>query len=158
MLDEDTKAARQESSFSHSCAVQALARLRCQARKVVIIILPAAALFAAFSRRRGAAPAACGKTTREQLSNFETTAVCKLHTDVAVAKVNIQFQQISFSPTLLLVAAGCSLRGARRGGSGCMLLPPSSLGTNVCTTFVAQETMRPPHCAALLRAIHDAAC
>ena len=102
MLDEDTKAARQESSFSHSCAVQALARLRCQARKVVIIILPAAA------------PAACGKTTREQLSNFETTAVCKLHTDVAVAKVNIQFQQISFSPTLLLVAAGCSLRA--RGG------------------------------------------
>ena len=146
MLDEDTKAARQESSFSHSCAVQALARLRCQARKVVIIILPAAP----------APLAACGKTTREQLSNFETTAVCKLHTNVAVAKVNIQFQQISFSPTLLLVAAGCSLRA--RGGSGCMLLPPSSLGTNVCTTFVAQETMRPPHCAALLRAIHDAAC
>ena len=100
--------------------------------------------------------AACGKTTREQLSNFETTAVCKLHTDVAVAKVNIQFQQISFSPTLLLVAAGCSLRAAR--GSGCMLLPPSSLGTNVCTTFVAQETMRPSHRAALLRATHDAAC
>ena len=48
--------------------------------------------------------------------------MCKLHTDVAVAKVNIQFQQISFSP------GGCSA-----------LLPPSSLGTNVCTTFVAQE-------------------
>ena len=47
-----------------------------------------------------------------------------------VAKVNIQFQQISFSP------GGCSA-----------LLPPSSLGTNVCTTFVAQERRglpRPP--------------
>ena len=98
MLHEDTKGARRESSFSHSGgAVHALvARLRCQARKVVIIILPAAALLV---------PAACGKTTREQLSNFETTAVCKLHTDVAVAKVNIQFQQISFSPTLLLAGA-----------------------------------------------------
>ena len=56
--------------------------------------------------RRGCARRAanaCGKTTREQLSNFETTAVCKLHT--AVAKVNIQFQQISFSPTWLLVGA-----------------------------------------------------
>ena len=99
MLNEDTKAARQESSFSHSCAVHALARLRCQARKVVIIILPAAAR------------TACGKTTREQLSNFETTAVCKLHTDVAVAKVNIQFQQISFSPTLLLAGAATVIIG-----------------------------------------------
>ena len=142
-----------KAHFPTAVLCKALARLRCQARKVVIIILPAAARFATAA---AAAPAACGKTTREQLSNFETTAVCKLHTDVAVAKVNIQFQQISFSPTLLLVAAGCSMRA--RGGSGCMLLPPSSLGTNVCTTFVAQETMRPPHCAALLRAIHDAAC
>ena len=101
MLDEDTKGARRESSFSHSCgAVHALvARLRCQARKVVIIILPAAALLA---------PAACGKTTREQLSNFETTSVCKLHKGVAVAKVNIQFQQISFSPTLLLAGTGAA--------------------------------------------------